>query len=72
MCGVCGLKGLKEMIKCGSCQPEVFCVSCDSTYHNHPKRKHHKREVFYIINYINDTYKFKLKFDLLENKNSTW
>lgn len=40
-CFLCGARPVDKY--CENCLQKWFCLSCDETYHRHPKRRHHSR-----------------------------
>ncbi|XP_040575747.1 uncharacterized protein [Lepeophtheirus salmonis] len=42
LCDLCGRN--PALIRCQYCSGQIFCMSCDDTYHKHPKRAVHTRK----------------------------
>ncbi|XP_062707212.1 E3 ubiquitin-protein ligase lubel isoform X12 [Aedes albopictus] len=40
-CDLCG--SVTPAVRCGQCENNIFCASCDDRYHRHPKRQTHMR-----------------------------
>nr|XP_029711911.1 uncharacterized protein LOC109401370 isoform X1 [Aedes albopictus] len=40
-CDLCG--SVTPAVRCGQCENNIFCASCDDRYHRHPKRQTHIR-----------------------------
>lgn len=42
-CELCGSVG--PVIKCEQCDQKLFCLLCDTKFHQHPRRQNHLRKV---------------------------
>lgn len=46
-CDLCG--SVTPAVRCGQCENNIFCASCDDRYHRHPKRQTHIRTVSFCF-----------------------
>lgn len=46
-CDLCG--SVTPAVRCGQCENNIFCASCDDRYHRHPKRQTHIRTVSFLF-----------------------